>query len=86
MPDIGQIDYRSASSAEDHAIANLEFSRASELLDLLTADQREVLALRVVVGFSVEETSEIAGKTISSVKQLQRRALHVLRNKLQERV
>jgi RNA polymerase sigma-70 factor (ECF subfamily) len=84
--DIGLLDDRVSASAEDQAMARLGEDRAGELLEMLTDSQREVVALRVVAGFSVEEAATITGRSVSSVKQLQRRGLEVLRRHLQERV
>jgi RNA polymerase sigma-70 factor (ECF subfamily) len=49
------------------------------LLDHLGGDQREVLALRIVAGLTVEQVADIMGKSAGAVKQLQRRALITLR-------
>ena len=52
---------------------------AAQMLDGLTGAQREVLLLRVVADLSLEESAAIMGKTVNTVKQLQRRALLALR-------
>lgn len=72
------LDSRSAPSAEEQAVGGLG---ATELMEDLADDYREVLALRVVADLSVEETAEIMGKSQGAVKQLQRRALNALRKK-----
>ena len=50
-----------------------------EALDQLTSEQREVLELRVVAGFSVRETADRTGRSEVAVKAMQRRALISLR-------
>ena len=75
-----QSDLRTAESAEDTVFQSP--LGAAELLDGLTEQQREVLQLRVVADLSLEETAEIMGKTVNSVKQLQRRALLALKDHL----
>lgn len=52
------------------------------LLDGLSADQREVIALRVIADLSLEQTAAITGRSTGAVKQLQRRALLALRRQL----
>jgi len=52
------------------------------VLDLLTADQRSVLLLRVLDQFSVAETAAIMGKSEGAVKVMQNRALTTLRRLL----
>ena len=53
--------------------------RLGELLHRLTARQREVLVLRVVVGLSAEETAQAIGTTPGAVRITQHRALCRLR-------
>lgn len=77
--DVEPIDRRQSSSAEAVALVSMEDQRVGEMLAGLTDDQRDVVALRVVAGFSLAETAEITGRSIGSVKQLQRRGLEALR-------
>jgi RNA polymerase sigma-70 factor (ECF subfamily) len=45
----------------------------------LTAGQRDVLALRIIAGLSLEETATVLGVRVGAVKALQRRALRAIR-------
>jgi len=45
----------------------------------LTADQRHVIILRFLEGFSLKETALILGKTIGNIKVIQNRAMAMLR-------
>ena len=74
-----ELDDRRAPSAEAQAFGHGEGLGVTELLAGLRDDYREVLALRVVADLSLEETAATMGKTQGAVKQLQRRALHALR-------
>lgn len=47
--------------------------------EVLTQDQRDVLALRVVAGLNVEQTAKVKNCGIDSVKLLQRRAMAKVR-------
>jgi RNA polymerase sigma factor (sigma-70 family) len=78
-------DPRLTPSAEDHALAHLEDAETAKLLAGLSEDQRAVVALRVVGQLSLEETAEVIGKSVGAVKQLQRRGLLALRDRLQSR-
>ncbi|MGA7272518.1 MAG: sigma-70 family RNA polymerase sigma factor [Acidimicrobiia bacterium] len=82
--DFGSLEVRTSPSAEDSVLSQFEEESVLSLLSRLTDDQRNVVALRVMAGFSVEEAAEILGKTAGSVKQLQRRALESLRRELIE--
>ena len=48
----------------------------------LTADQRHVIILRFLEGFSLRETATILGKEVNHVKVIQNRAIAALRNAL----
>ena len=48
----------------------------------LTADQRHVIVLRFLEGFSLRETAVIMGKNVSNVKVIQNRAIAALRKAL----
>lgn len=73
------MDHREDSSAEAEALQRISPREVLNLLDGLPRDQREVLALRLVAGHTVEQTAAAMGRTPGSVKQLQRRALGKLR-------
>ena len=75
-------DPRRASSAEDEVSARLGDQAALALLDGLSADQRDVMVLRVVADLTVEQVAEVLGKRVGAVKALQRRALATLRKKV----
>ncbi len=85
VDDAVERDQRRATSAEDEALAGIESAHIFQLVDALTPDQREVIALRVVGDQSLEQTARIMGKSVGSVKQLQRRALVQLRKQLEGR-
>src|SRR5919108_379448 len=53
---------------------------SSDSLRRLTAEQREVLELRFVRGYSIAETQAVTGRSEESVKKLQARALQRLRD------
>ena len=71
-----------APPAEEVALAGLGRERVEELLDELTRDQRNVLALRVIADLSLEQVAELLDKPVGAVKALQHRALAALRKKI----
>ena len=75
-------DRRQAPSAEDAALAGIDASAVRTLIESLRTDQRDVLLLRLIGDLTVEQTAAALGKTIGSVKQLQRRALITLKEHL----
>ena len=52
----------------------------------LTEDQRHVIILRFLEGFSLQETATIIGKAVSNVKVIQNRAISALRKSLNHQV
>lgn len=69
---------------EDEAMAGLSQQRVDELLERLTTEQQDVVALRVIGQLSLAEAAEVLGKTVGAVKALQHRAFLVLREALDE--
>lgn len=65
--------------AEAEAIAGLSSVWVLEALDQLTDDQREIVLLRVLAGFTSEEVAEITGRRPGAVRALQHRAIETLR-------
>lgn len=59
--------------------------RLQQLLSILSDTQREVLTLRVVVGLSAAETSQITGTSPGAVRLTQHRALARLRKEIGSR-
>ena len=72
-------------SAEEQALDSLGQAGMLELIQRLSAEQRQVLTLKFLFGFANAEVAGILGKTEGAVKSLQHRALaslqkHVIRS------
>ena len=76
-----RVEAAHASAAEDEALCRLGTERVRGLLATLSPDQRDVLALRIVGGLTVEEVAVALEKQPGAVKALQRRALATLRRR-----
>jgi RNA polymerase sigma-70 factor (ECF subfamily) len=75
-------DPRTTVSAEVEALESLGEQRTVALLAELTDSQREVIALRVLADLSLEQTAQVLGRDLGSVKSLQHRGLARLRRKV----
>lgn len=53
-------------------------------LHKLTEDQRQVIVLRFIEGYTSMEVADRLGKTVTGIKALQRRAIKSLRNQLEK--
>jgi RNA polymerase sigma factor (sigma-70 family) len=80
--DVDVEEHRSTGDVEDDAFAVLGSDRVRQLLEVLSADQRAVVLLRVVADLSVEEVARILGKREGAIKALQHRAMAALRRHL----
>lgn len=75
-------DTRVSPSAETCALESLGSTAARQALDSLSADQREVLLLRIFGDLTVDQVAELLGRSVGGVKALQRRGLAGLRRRL----
>jgi RNA polymerase sigma-70 factor (ECF subfamily) len=71
-------------NAEADALHVIEADRVAEVLRDLVPDQREVLTLRIVGDLTVEQVSDVLGKSRGAVKSLQHRGVAALRRRLEE--
>ena len=70
--------------AADEALARIGTEKVHRVLESLSADQREVLLLRIVGDLSIEQVARAVGKRPGAIKQLQRRALAAIRRELEK--
>jgi RNA polymerase sigma-70 factor (ECF subfamily) len=70
---------------EDEAIAHLRGEDAARrIAEILPAEQAEIVLLRIVGGFSVDEVAKVIGRRPGTVRVLQHRALRRLAAQLGE--
>ena len=72
-----------AAPAEVEVMRRMAEERVRALCDRLAPDQRDVLLLRLVGGFTVEEVAAALDKSLGGTKALQRRGLTALRKILE---
>ncbi|MCL4860736.1 MAG: sigma-70 family RNA polymerase sigma factor [Caldilineaceae bacterium] len=72
----------SGQSMSEAVEERIDFEHVLEKLQLLNEQQRQVILLRFVEGFSIAETAQIMEKTEGAVKALQHRSLESLRRHL----
>jgi RNA polymerase sigma-70 factor (ECF subfamily) len=65
-------------------IRSVSIERARRMVRMLAPEQQEVLVLRFGQRLSLQETSDIMGKSVSAIKSLQYRATETLRQLLRE--
>ena len=79
VPDEAFTELAGSHHAENDAMERIADQSVLAVLDRLTADQRDVLFLRVFARLTVEEVASIIGKRPGAVKALQSRALARIR-------
>lgn len=82
---IEDLNLKSEEDVEDSVAAKFEQQLVLEALGILTPDQQQVLLLRFIESYNVQETATILGKSISAVKVLQHRAIQALGRELRRR-
>lgn len=71
-----------AGDAEDDAMRSIERERVTRILDGLTAEQRDVLLLRLLADLTIEQVAAVLGKSSGAVKALQARGLEGVRGQI----
>lgn len=84
LPYDPSLDVRAAESAEDCVTVLLGNERVVALLGVLTPDQRQVITLRVLGDLTLQQTAEVLGRDVGTVKSLQHRGLARLRRTVEQ--
>ena len=77
------LETRVGGDVETDALANLGAEMVLERCNALPADQRTVLLLRILGDLTVDQVAQVLGRSVPSVKALQRRGLRTLRERLE---
>ena len=80
--DAGDLADSVGGDVEDDVLLRMGTDEVHRLCGLLPDDQRSVLLLRILAALTVEQVARALGRSVSSVKALQRRGLRALRQEL----
>jgi RNA polymerase sigma factor (sigma-70 family) len=81
--DAGDLTLLPGGDAEDDALVRVGTEDVHRLCAGLPDDQRSVLLLRVLADLTVEQVASVMGRSVGSVKALQRRGLRALRERIE---
>ena len=81
--DAGDLTLLPGGDAEDDALVRVGTEDVHRLCAGLPDDQRSVLLLRVLADLTVEQIASVMGRSVGSVKALQRRGLRSLRERIE---
>jgi RNA polymerase sigma-70 factor (ECF subfamily) len=82
--DPGDLAEQVGGDVEDDVLLRTGAQAVHELCGTLPVDQRSVLLLRILADLTVEQVADVLGRTVGSVKALQRRGLRNLRNRIEQ--
>jgi RNA polymerase sigma factor (sigma-70 family) len=82
--DAGDLTVYPGGDAEDDALVRVGTDDVHRLCAGLPDDQRSVLLLRVLADLTVEQIASVLGRSVGSVKALQRRGLRALRERIEK--
>jgi RNA polymerase sigma-70 factor (ECF subfamily) len=81
--DLAELDEPTATSTHEDALAERRKRLVRELLGLIPADQAEALALRIALGWSLEEIAAAANTPVNTVRSRLRLAKEALRRRIE---
>ena len=81
--DAGDLTLLPGGDAEDDALLRVGTDNVHAMCAGLPDDQRSVLLMRVLADLTVEQIASVMGRSVGSVKALQRRGLRSLREQLE---
>ncbi len=79
----GDLTELAGGDAEDDALVRVGTETVHRMCAGLPDDQRSVLLLRVLADLTVEQIASVMGRSVGSVKALQRRGLRALRQRIE---
>ena len=82
--DAGDLTLLPGGDAEDDALMRVGTEDVHRMCAGLPDDQRSVLLLRVLADLTVEQVASVMGRSVGSVKALQRRGLRSLRERIEK--
>ncbi len=77
------LEERRGGDVEDDVLVRVGTADVHRLCATLPTDQRAVLLLRILADLTVEQAAQVLGRSVGSVKALQRRGLRTLRTALE---
>jgi RNA polymerase sigma factor (sigma-70 family) len=82
--DPGDLSELPGGDVEDDALAEVGAETVRRLCATLPDDQRSVLLMRILGDLTVEQVADAMGRSVGSVKALQRRGLRALRTRVED--
>jgi RNA polymerase sigma-70 factor (ECF subfamily) len=81
--DAGDLTELLGGDVEEDVLVRVGAETVQRLCGELPADQRAVLLLRILADLTVDQVAQVLGKSVASVKALQRRGLQTLRTRIE---
>ncbi len=84
LPASAPLPDRADARSQEDLVAGIEADEVRGILNLLPAEQREVVVLRFLVDLPLAEVASITGRSLAGVKALQHRGLARLRHLVED--
>jgi RNA polymerase sigma-70 factor (ECF subfamily) len=79
---IDSVEVKVDEDLDTDLMLNYRQQKLREALNKLPGEQRQVLLMRFIEGYDIQQTADALGKTIGAVKMIQRRALQAMNMEL----
>ncbi len=80
--DIDSLDLPVDQDLDSDLLSTFQQEKLKAALLRLSADQQQVIILRFVQGYNIQQTADVLGKSIGAIKMIQRRALQAMKAEL----
>jgi RNA polymerase sigma-70 factor, ECF subfamily len=76
--DIENVDLTAEDDLDSDLMMNYQQQKIREAIYKLPGEQQQVIVLRFIEGYNVQQTADVLGKTPGAIKMIQRRALQAM--------
>jgi RNA polymerase sigma-70 factor, ECF subfamily len=76
--DIETVDLQTEDDLDSQLNANFKQEKLILAIRKLTSEQQQVILLRFIEGYNIQQTADVLGKSLGAVKMIQRRALQAM--------
>ncbi|HLY24880.1 MAG TPA: RNA polymerase sigma factor [Aggregatilineales bacterium] len=80
--DIDSLEITADHDLDSDLLTSFQQQKLKDALLRLSDDQQQVIILRFIQGYNIQQTADVLGKSIGAIKMIQRRALQAMKAEL----
>src|SRR5262249_9159236 len=80
--DIDSLDIAVDHDLDSDLLSSFQQEKLKGALLRLSGEQQQVIILRFIQGYNIQQTADVLGKSIGAIKMIQRRALQAMKAEL----